>query len=41
MVDAFVQLPEDAAVGVYAFELRCRSKPVRFERSVTFAVETD
>lgn len=37
--DAFVELPPDAASGVYAYELRFDSPEVSFERSWSFVVE--
>lgn len=39
VVDAFIKLPEDAEVGIYAFEIEFRSRRVRFEKQMTFAVD--
>ncbi len=39
VIDSFVRLPEDAEVGIYAFELEFRSDLVEFDRTMTFAVE--
>ena len=41
VVDSFVRLPEGADVGIYAFELEFDSPDVKFDRTMTFAVETD
>lgn len=38
VVDAIVHLPEEAALGVYAYELEFSSNQVRFEKSLTFVV---
>ena len=38
-IDSFVRLPEEAEVGIYAFELEFRSDLIEFEKSMTFAVE--
>jgi hypothetical protein len=38
-VDALVELPASAEMGVYAFELDFRADDVKFERSLTFAVD--
>lgn len=39
-VDAFVELPASAEMGVYAFELDFEAGSVQFERSLTFAVDS-
>ncbi len=39
VVDALVQLPEDAKQGVYALELRFESSDVEFERLIQFVVD--
>ncbi len=39
VVDSFVRLPEEAEVGIYAFELEFKSPEVSFDRTMTFAVE--
>ncbi len=38
VVDAIVHLPEEAALGVYAYELEFNSNQVTFEKSLTFVV---
>ena len=40
VVDSFVRLPEEAEVGIYAFELEFKSPDVNFDRTMTFAVES-
>jgi hypothetical protein len=39
IVDAFVEVPAQAEVGVYSMELEFASSALRFRRSLTFAVE--
>ncbi len=39
VIDSFVRLPEEAEVGIYAFELEFKSDLIEFEKSMTFAVE--
>jgi hypothetical protein len=39
-VDAFVELPASAEMGVYAFELDFEAGGVQFERSLTFIVDS-
>jgi len=39
VIDAFIRLPESAAVGIYALELRFKSRTIRFERTLVFAVD--
>ena len=39
VVDAFVQLPDDAEGGIYAFEVRFRSRKLNFKKTLSFAVE--
>lgn len=39
VVDSFVRLPEEAQVGIYAFELEFNSSEVDFDKTMTFAVE--
>jgi hypothetical protein len=41
VIDSFVRLPEEAAVGVYAFEFEFHSKSVEFEKIMNFVVEAD
>ena len=38
VVDAIVRLPENAKLGIYAYELEFNSEPVAFEKSLTFVV---
>jgi len=38
VVDAVVHLPQEAELGIYAYELEFDSEPVTFERSLTFVV---
>jgi hypothetical protein len=38
VVDAIVHLPEEAKLGIYAYELEFNSEPVAFEKSLTFVV---
>jgi hypothetical protein len=38
VVDASVALPADAEPGIYTYELQFESKPVAFEKSLTFVV---
>jgi hypothetical protein len=40
VVDVFVNVPPNAADGLYALELEFKGSGVKFERSETFAVET-
>ena len=40
VIDAEVQLPESAEPGVYAYELAFRGQPIRFEKSLTFVVQS-
>ncbi len=39
MIDAFIELPKNAETGVYALEVVFFSKGLKFEKSVTFAVQ--
>ena len=39
VIDAFIELPKDAESGVYALEVVFLSKGLKFEKSVTFAVQ--
>jgi hypothetical protein len=39
VVDAFVEIPEDAEPGVYAYEVEFSGKGVAFDKSLTFLVE--
>lgn len=39
IVDAFVRLPDDAEVGVYALEVVFEGGPVRMNERITFGVE--
>jgi hypothetical protein len=41
VVDAFVEIPEDAEPGVYAYEVAFRGKGLRFDKSLTFLVRGD
>ena len=36
--DATVALPESAEPGIYTYELQFESKPITFEKSLTFVV---
>ena len=38
VVDAFIELPEGAEPGIYAFEIEFESLRLRFEKSLTFLV---
>jgi hypothetical protein len=38
VVDAFVELPEDAEAGVYAFEVEFKSDALEFDKRLTFVV---
>jgi hypothetical protein len=38
VVDAIVHLPDEAPLGIYAYELEFNSDPVAFEKSLTFVV---
>jgi hypothetical protein len=38
VVDAVVHLPEEAELGIYAYELEFDSEPLAFEKSLTFVV---
>jgi hypothetical protein len=38
VVDAIVHLPEEAELGIYAYELEFDSNPLEFEKSLTFVV---
>ena len=40
VVDAFIELPPTAEMGVYALELQFASRSIQFERSLVFAVES-
>jgi hypothetical protein len=39
VVDTFVRLPKNAGAGVYAFELKFRGAKLRFEKTLSFAVD--
>ncbi len=39
IVDAFVTVPEGAAVGIYAMELEFEGRELRFTERLTFAVD--
>jgi hypothetical protein len=40
VVDSFVELPEDAEPGVYAYEVQFESAPLGFEKRLTFVVRS-
>jgi hypothetical protein len=39
VVDAFVEIPEDAEPGIYAYEVEFRAKGLKFDKSLTFLVK--
>ena len=39
VVDAFVEIPEDAEPGVYAYEVKFSGKGLAFDKSLTFLVK--
>ena len=39
VVDTFVRLPKNAGAGVYAFELKFKGGKLRFEKTLSFAVD--
>jgi len=40
-VDSFVEIPPDAAPGLYAYEAAFQAKELTFEKSLTFLVKPD
>jgi len=41
VIDAFVEIPEDAEPGVYAYEVAFSGKGLSFDKSLTFLVKGD